>query len=253
MQYHQIRWRENDVNELKRIIKNYNQKLRRLRKKGVDADILPPSVTYNEIKDNIATRNDLNKTINKYKRFSKRGAEKVITNSSGLSKTSWEFKETALSIRNINIRRSKERKRVEDLQVKSRGKKQGYTREYLPNERLDELSNKTNRSDKISSNEEWNKFVESVEKQMTDKYSMEKKEMYKENYIKALKREMGGIPNLDKYIKELKKVSPDEFMKAYYEEQEGAIDFIYDPIELQNHFDMLVDIWVTRGFISGKL
>ena len=253
MQYNKIRWRDNDDKELRRVVNNFNRKIRRLQKKGVNADILPSTINYKNIKNNITTRNDFNKTIRKYSAFTKRNAEKLITNEEGFTRTSWEIREVAIAIRNINIRRAKELNKVKNYDVTSRGVKQGYNREYLPNERLDELSPKSNRTNKIKNKAEWDKFVETVEKQMFDNYSNDKKELYKANYLKALKKEFVGIPNLNEYIKLLEKVSPDVYMKAYYSDQEGEIRFIYDPLELQCHFNALVDMWIENGFIERRL
>ena len=150
MQYNKIRWRDNDEKELRRVVNNYNNKLRRLLKNGVNADILPSTIRYKDVKNNIATRNDFKKSIRKYSAFTKRNAEKIVTNDEGFQKTAWEYREVGIAIRNINIRRAKERKKVGSYNVTSRGVNQGYNREYLPNERMDELSPKQDRSNKIS-------------------------------------------------------------------------------------------------------
>ena len=79
-----IRWRESDNKELRRVVKNYNAKISREYKKLIaqekryDAANLPKKVSVKELKENIQTRKDFNKTLGDLRNFSKTGEKFVI-------------------------------------------------------------------------------------------------------------------------------------------------------------------------------
>ena len=70
-----IRWRENDLNELRRVVKNYNAKLSREREKLIredkryQASQLPPKASVRELRNTIGTRKDFNKSLGDMKNF----------------------------------------------------------------------------------------------------------------------------------------------------------------------------------------
>ena len=90
--YHKIRWNESDEQELKRAVRNFNAKLRRLEKKDpqkYNKNTLPTfwdsvnetytnRVSVGQMKELINTRNDLKRELNSLKRFSKRGSEEIV-------------------------------------------------------------------------------------------------------------------------------------------------------------------------------
>ena len=85
-----IKWRLEDEKELRRVARNFNDKLRRLvRQNPENKNILPQfynektgqfesRITIATLKEMIQTRQDFNRQLNILKRFSKRGAEEII-------------------------------------------------------------------------------------------------------------------------------------------------------------------------------
>lgn len=75
-----IRWRESDVDELRRIAKNYNAKLSRQRKKLIEdgkrfeAANLPPKASVRTLRKEIGTRKEFNKELSRMDSFIKTGA-----------------------------------------------------------------------------------------------------------------------------------------------------------------------------------
>lgn len=82
-QYH-IRWRESDNEALRKAVKNYNAKITRDKKKLLaqekryEAANLPKKVSIKDLRQEIQTRKDLNKTLGELRNFSKTGDKFVI-------------------------------------------------------------------------------------------------------------------------------------------------------------------------------
>ena len=85
-----IKWREQDEKELRRVARNFNDKLRReIKKSPQNRGILPQfynesseqfesRITMDMLHNLIETRADYNRIVNMLKRFSKRGAEEIV-------------------------------------------------------------------------------------------------------------------------------------------------------------------------------
>lgn len=74
----QITWNINQVTELKKAVRNFNNKIKRLEKLD-NINYLPSKVIFSEEKNTILTRQELNRRINELKRFSRRGSEKLAS------------------------------------------------------------------------------------------------------------------------------------------------------------------------------
>lgn len=74
-----IRWREADLNELRRIAKNYNAKLSRQRKKLIEegrrfeASNLPPKASVRDLRKQIDTRREFNSELSRMQNFIQTG------------------------------------------------------------------------------------------------------------------------------------------------------------------------------------
>lgn len=125
-----IRWREADEAELKRVVKNFNAKLTRLEKKDPSKkNALPDRVSAAQLRDMIQTRQDLNRELNSLRRFSERGAEEIVTapdNYYNLELTKWQKDEMNRRAATINAVRTKRRKRLEEMEMKHKGQSLGY-------------------------------------------------------------------------------------------------------------------------------
>lgn len=146
-----ISWTDNQSNQLRKSVKNFNAKVTRLEKK-YDREIakakstgdkglvkqltlerrgLPERVTMKEIKNVVKTRNDLQREVRALQRFTKRGSEKmtkVPVTDNNIFMTEWQSKEMTRRISYINKRRAERRAEIADLEVTSRGQKVGYKR-----------------------------------------------------------------------------------------------------------------------------
>ena len=62
---------------ISRVVSNYNRKIARLSNAGVD--LLPSKVSIRTIKNQFTNRRDLNVYLRELQKFSKRGAENIVT------------------------------------------------------------------------------------------------------------------------------------------------------------------------------
>lgn len=110
--YHKIRWSENDKKELSRLIKNYNTKIDYHAKKNGSKEGLPQKLKVREVKANIVSRNDFNRTLDKITLFLKRGGEQLLENKNGVKITKAEYQYTMKNINEVNEKNEKERNKM---------------------------------------------------------------------------------------------------------------------------------------------
>lgn len=137
-----IKWREQDEKELRRVVRNFNDKLRRLVKENPEnTNILPQfwneksqefesRITVQSLRELIQTRADYNRQLNMLKRFSKRGAEEIVdapTNEYGARTTKWQKSEMSNMARIVNRRRKERLTDLENLEMIDSYGPLGYT------------------------------------------------------------------------------------------------------------------------------
>lgn len=110
--YHKIRWSENDKKELSRLIKNYNAKIDYHAKKNGSKEGLPQKLKVREVKANIVSRNDFNRTLDKITLFLKKGGEQLLENKNGVKITKAEYQYTMKNINEVNEKNEKERNKM---------------------------------------------------------------------------------------------------------------------------------------------
>lgn len=72
-----IRWQQKDYLSLGRAVANFNKKINELQKQEKKL-YLPELKSYKDIKENIQTRQELNRVINSLKRFSKTRCRRTL-------------------------------------------------------------------------------------------------------------------------------------------------------------------------------
>lgn len=112
--------------EINRTIKNFNQKIARLEKSDREL-LLPNKVTKQELLSNLYDRTDLRRRLKKLQRFSKRGAEEIITLESGARISSYEYENIKIESRVIKARLTREINRLKVEKIRIGGEKQDTT------------------------------------------------------------------------------------------------------------------------------
>lgn len=230
--YHKINWRESDIEELTRTVKNFNAKISRLSKKNPDIAVaLPNKVKVGELKNLITTRQDLKREINALKRFSKRGAEKIVIadgTDEELQITKWQRTEMNRRVGIINRKRKARLEELSNMEMKSRGEALGYTRGQLGMGKATEVSLSpmnafTRRMNRRDLNMKWLSILR--ESQST--YFTEKDYRLRDNFIKAFEQNFN--PNdIKDVVAHIKSMDIKDFLQKF-EEEGGTLEFAYPP------------------------
>lgn len=216
-------------------------------------EYMPAKLTKKEVMEKIATRQDFNFLMESYKTFSLRGAEDVITKNGNVRETKWAYKQHEKMKEIVNKERAKHKEELMGKELYSRGKPLGYT---IGDTYVDSAREKTKgrvgmfdvrevqmrpitRDPSNMGKKEFEKSFMGLEKQLLDSGSMAKKELYKENYIKAMIKE-----GLDSELQDLIASLPaDLVVDTLYVDSEAHIDFIYTKNDQINKNHELMDVW----------
>ena len=129
--------------ELRKAINNFNAKVRRL--ENVDKEIdIPEKANITAIKDRVTNKWELNREINKLERFTKRNAEELIQNKSGVVMSRWEYENLQREQQRLSARLEREIERYGKLEPTVLGKKQKVTYAQLGDSKLTMLKTKQN-------------------------------------------------------------------------------------------------------------
>lgn len=231
-----IKWRPIDNKKLSQAVRSYNSKLTRTVNKYPELkDYMPPRVNVKDLKKEITNRADYNRIIKSLKRFLKKGAEKPIITKGGVKTTRYQKRELQLNIQRINRERAKQRARIQN--AKEHGTYDIMYNETLIPKRSDIENIKV---------KDWDKFVESIEKQAKGDYYSEKNRQLKENWLSAFDTIFGQMGGSVRTAVEL--MPSDVFVDSFFYDDIMSIDFVYDPLEAEVKLDAIQEILQT--FIS---
>lgn len=223
----QIRWRESDKQELKRVVRNFNAKIRRLQKKdpskilnalpkniSVNKNALPEMITERQLMDLIHTRADLNRELNRLKRFSKKGAEKIVlvpNNDNNIQVTNWQKVEMNRMRAVVNRKREERLELIRKTQVHG----QGYTLGQLAmgSQAEQELRPASSFTRSMGYKDMMKKYL-SLRKESQSQFYTEKDYQVRENYIKGLKDNYSENDVKD-IIDHIEKMPIKEFLRVF--------------------------------------
>lgn len=234
---YKIKWSTKDRQQLSKAVQQFNSKLTRTLKKHPELKpYLPERLTVQGLKEQIKTRNDLNREVNSAKRFLRKGAEMPYTSQSGIKTTVWERREIGIKVGVINRRKARERKAADVSTYKGT---MGSIRE-------NNLLPKKYNIDKIRPSD-WDKFVESVEKQVASTYSVEKQSRYKANYIKGALN-IFSHEDAQAINSIVNRIPDEEFTQLFYDDPVLQLDFVYDPLEAHFKAEQIMEHLQARGY-----
>ena len=226
--YHKIRWTKQDTQEIAKVVKNFNAKIKRLENKSPElSNILPEKITTKQLKELINTRQDLNRELNALKRFSKRGAEKVVVvpdSEYEIKITNWQKTEMNRRIGIINRRRKSRLEEIQNTEMTSRGEKLGYTRGQLGMGKATEVALQPMTAFfRTMGYTDLKKRWKSILHQSQSDYFTKRDYQVRENYIKGLK-ENYDYENIKDIIETIEKMDIRDFLKTF-EEEGGTFEF----------------------------
>ena len=105
-----IRWTRSDYGKLSYAVREFNKKVREL--EALDKNVLPEEFNYQELKDTIYSRKELNRVIKSLRRFTRNESQqKTILLEGGEEITKWEYSEL----------KKAQKRAVSSIQEKARG------------------------------------------------------------------------------------------------------------------------------------
>lgn len=211
--------------DLTRAINNFNRKVKRLEKVDREIDI-PEKENVSAIKNRVTNKWELNREIDRLERFTKRNAEDLIKNKSGVVMSRWEFENLQREQKRLSARLLREIERYGKITPKEFGKKQSATYAQMGD---DKLRNMQGRYQAIS-----NKNLSKVNKLQFERlkslisrtnanYRSTKKEIFYDNFLDGTLINLAYVIGYDnqklEVIKEkLNELTPDQFVKAFNSE-----------------------------------
>lgn len=255
-----IPFSKKDSTDLAKAVKRFNSKLKRIKKKYEDEDImLPDLLSTRELKTTIQDKRDLKNQLKSIERFMKRGSEEIITLESGIKMTKYQRNEMR-----IGIIRGKAilRNRIKELEKRYPESEDPTTsfRNYML--RNDEKTNLERQIKSLRNIEKRDKQSLEKLKQRIELYSshtkMYRKNLtYKENYIDVMKKLFEYNDKIDEFIKFLEDIDPmDFYAKISHSDTLSDIKFIYQQAEkigkglvddtIDEFFDEINEAWGNK-------
>lgn len=213
-----IRYDKKLENEINRTLRNFNSKVRRLEKQ--ERDLIPNTITKEQLKQGYDTRTDLVRKLKELQRFSNRGAENIIRTTGGAEITRYELENLKRDIRRAKYNITKELKRLEVEKPTIFGRKQDVTFAQMGDDRY--LNKKTtyeslNKDIRKLNKKELESLLNRVGRELF--YQNYEKSKFKESYFQMVE-DLGYFYKVDpkkmeKIKEKLFSLNPEKFLKAF--------------------------------------
>lgn len=220
-----IRYNKELVNNINKTVQNYNAKIRRLQKLNPSLS-LPEKISAKSLRNMSDTRQELNRNLQKLKRFSKRGSEKNIILPSGEIISKYELNELKRESSRLQRNLTRRINELAEITPKVKGVKQDYNYAQMGDATLnnyivkrDTLKNLTKGITKTGNLKNAIKYIQNIQKQQARKISV-----FRDNYINKMFAWQGYAIGYDyEKINEMKekinKLSERDFLKFFDEER----------------------------------
>lgn len=211
-----IKWSRKDFANLSNAIRQFNKEVQKV--KNINPGVNVPELrNYKEVKSNIYTRRELNRTINSLKKFSEVKQQEITKTKGGLELTRWEKQEINKAKNRAERRLTKEMKTLEEKASFGTG-----------NTRLNEvrstLESYKRLNQKDTTPEDYRRISKSILKQGVSDYEMKKASIFQKNFIKAYSKM--GREKLVELAKSFK--NPMDFWEFIKDSQFVDIGIRYD-------------------------
>lgn len=260
-----IKWREQDEKELRRVVRNFNDKLRRLVKENPEnQNILPQfwneqtqqfesRVTIKNLKELIQTRADYNRQLNMLKRFGRRGAEEIIeapTNEYGAKTTKWQKSEMARMAQIVNRRRRERLENLENVKMLDSYGELGYTLGQRFGMGLASRNslNPIKTFTRSQTQADLKQKVRALMRESASNYAKDRDLMLKENFINELRQNYneGDISDVIERIRSM----DDDLFVLKFEARGDKFELAYPPDrgseEYKNYVSELKGYWLRE-------
>lgn len=228
-----IMWRKSDKQTISKTVQQFNAKITRTLKKHPEwADFMPERLTVKGLTEKIQTRKDFNREVRSVQRFLRKGAEAPYQSKSGIKTTHWEKIEIGYKVAQVNRQRAIEAKRANVSTEKG----------TMGSIEANNLKPKKYNIDKIKPSD-WNKFVNTLEKQVMSNYNYDKMVRYKENYLKAIIINLGTEGKAKELYAYVSQLDPEFMYNVYYDDPVLQIQFTSDPLPADMIAESALEHW----------
>lgn len=236
-----IRYDKKLNQEINRTIKNFNQKIARLEKE--ERELLPSKITKKQLKSDVYTRTELQRKLKELQRFSKRGAEEIITTKGGVKLTKYTLQEIKRENARIKRNITREINRLKIEKPKIFGKLQSSTySEMGDHDYLNLLARRKALEKDVTKllPDEFRRFTRLVER--TGRNQQYMNNIFKENYFDMLTKTAYYF-NYDKdkltdLKRKLMNLKPNDFLKLFKEDKSIRAILDYYPV-VTNSFNAI--------------
>ena len=218
---YQIKWKQTDYLNLGRAISNFNKKKNELeRLEKYENVILPYTLNYQEVKERITTRKELNRYINALRKFGKGNSLEIYKTQMGDNILNWEHQELEKNKARI-VKRLSER-----LIPFETPNNQGITRVQMGSTKYYKILNDIERFKNYETNKGYDfkqlRYV--MQKIGTEDYSMRKAITFRKNYMNVMEKyqDFDNYETLKKKMEAIK--NPIDFFK-YFGKDDTSSDF----------------------------
>ena len=260
-----IKWREQDEKELRRVVRNFNDKLQRLVKENPEnKNILPQfwneqtqqfesRITIQTLKGLIQTRADYNRQLNMLKRFGRRGAEEIIeapTNEYGARTTKWQKSEMARMAQIVNLRRRERLENLENVKMLDSYGELGYTLGQRFGMGLASRNslNPIKTFTRSQTQADLKQKVRALMRESASNYAKDRDLMLKENFINEL-RQNYNESDISDVIERIRSMDDDLFVLKF-EARGDKFELAYPPDrgseEYKNYMSELKGYWLRE-------
>ncbi len=229
--------------ELAKAVHAYNEKIRYHEQKG--RDVLPEREYARDLKKKLSTAQDYEREINRLRRFGKADVTKTTTigRYDNIKITQYEKQEIKRQVDNINRRRARKIKTIQEKEISVGGKRTGFKRAQMPSFREADLSPKKLNWERFGSKKELEKYKETLDYQRMSDYFDRRAEGFKKSYIGSLKTAYGE-KNIKPLIDKLSNMKASKIEEMYYSEQDATIEYTYMPTTSEeSKIQNIYNIW----------
>lgn len=232
-----IRWKRGDYIKLGRAVSDFNKKINSLQREE-NKLYLPESLNYKDVKQNITTRQELNRMINSLRRFQQDDASELYETDAGEQITKWERRELGIQ---VGIAKRRLNKELKSLNEPSFG---GFSRVQMGSLRAREIEAQIKHLDKIEMTKgyEFRRLKRSINLQGSSDYEMKKAIVFRENYINEMEK-YSHFTNYDKLMFRLKAISNPLNFYDFVSQNEISGDLTYqsDQYFSEKEFDRFLE------------
>lgn len=240
-----IRWTATDEKELRDTVRRYNRKIARVSKRRPDiAEFQPPKINVKEAiqQAKTGTRQGYKEMVKHLQNYSKKGSENVVTTKAGVTTTNYQVSENKRAVSSINAYKRAGLKKAQKYASPYKG--------TMGRERENDFISIKNRTQDTpeSSFADYSKSLEDRLMRYRNDYY---KDVYKENYLDAVRKQFGVNSRLYQMVSSM---SAEDLTDLWYKDAVTDISFVYDAnanptqAEINEHERYILDRFASYGF-----